>query len=112
MKALNLDQLAKVERTLTIEGVEHSVMEMTVGNFIETSAESKRLLNIKDPAEQLKATVALIQRSVPSLNPDTLHRMSFDKLHMVVQFIQGSMDDEKEVGDAEPGTEAEGEEKK
>jgi len=98
VKTLNLDELAAVERTITIKGETHNVTEMTVGNFLDTSKEADELEKIKDPAKQLESTIRLIRRSVPTLTEETLRSMSFEKLFTVVKFIQGEMD--KEMHDA------------
>lgn len=94
MEVLNLDQLADVQRTLTVLGVDYPVMEMTVGAFIETSEEAKRLETITDNAEQLRATIRLIKLSVPDIPEEVLRRMNFKKLYTVVRFIQGGLEDE------------------
>lgn len=112
LKMLNIDELAKVERTLILGDVEYDVIEMSVGNFIDTTDMEKRLEEQNDPSEQIKETVAFIRRFIPTLPVETLRSVSFEKLGMIVGFVRGALDkaDEDET-QVETSAEGEGEKK-
>lgn len=93
MKFLNLDELAKTNRTITLAGNEHAVVEMTVENFIETT-KAAEALSKGDPtfAEQMEASIEMIVRSVPTLDTATLRKLSLEQLTKVLQFLRGDLD--------------------
>jgi len=106
MKTLNLDSLSKSKRTLTLNGEQYEVEEMTVENFIETTKEAAALeANDKSTfADQLEAAIAMIQRSVPSCPAKSLRKLSIEQLVTISKFLRGEMDDEvAESADAEGG---------
>ena len=91
MKVLNIDSItAEVSRTITIKGVSHPVIEMTVENFVDTTKQAERLE--KEDAgivEQVQATADSILRSVPSLDKKELYAMSLKQLGVIYRFISG-----------------------
>lgn len=109
MKTLNLDALAKVTRTFTLGGETYPVEDMTVENFIETTKQADALAALKNPsfADQLGATIAMIERSVPTCPIEKLNRLTIEQLVMVSKYLRGELD-----GDAEAAPVAEGDEKK
>ena len=50
MKVLNLDKLStKGQRQLRLSGVDHAVLPMTVGNYVETTLAAERMVDAGDP---------------------------------------------------------------
>lgn len=104
MKVLNLDALAKVERTVTIGGVKYDVEEMTVENFIETTKAAERLsVPGITPAEQVEETVKMIQRSLPKCPEEKLRKLNLEQLAVVSKFLRNELDEE--IGTGEEGDE-------
>lgn len=94
MKALNIDALAKANRTLTLGGKEYVVEEMTVENFIATSKAAEKLGSNSPLSEQIEAAVEMILRSVPSLAREAISKLSLDHLTTIVKFVRGDLDTE------------------
>lgn len=92
MKTLNLDALAKTNRTITLGGKEYAVEEMTVENFIETTKAAEKLGESATFIEQMEAAIEMILRSVPSIERDTLKRLSLEQLTTIVKFVRGDLD--------------------
>lgn len=89
MKVLNLDKLdSKQVRQLVIGGKSYPVEEMTVGNFIETTRSAERVAEASI-ADQIEATVEMIQRSVPTLERSLLEKLSLEQLQTIVAFVRG-----------------------
>ncbi len=97
MKALNLDDLSKESRTITLDGVVHEVLDMSVENFIETQRKSDQLGENATDVEQIEAYVEMIARSVPSLGSPKLRSLSVDKLTRILKFLNGVYDEEAKV---------------
>lgn len=102
MNVLNLDELSQQTRTITIKGVAHEVVDMTVEDFIETSkaiealkkAESDKNTTESDKTVgQVKHAIDMICRRVPTLTPADLSKLSMEKLSLIMKFIQGEMDE-------------------
>lgn len=94
MKLLNIDELSKVTRTLTLGGVEHAVLEMSVENFIETSREAEKLGKDAGLPEQIESSVRMIVRWVPTLKEEQLRKLTMTQLGMILKFINGELDEE------------------
>lgn len=93
MKILNLDELAKTTRTITLGGKEHEVIEMTVGNFIETSKAAELLESDKASLPvQMEESIKMVIRSVPSLTDEQLRKLSLEKLATILKFLRGELD--------------------
>lgn len=112
-KVLDLDKFGgDAERTITILGKTYPVEEMTVENFIQTTKDAERLEADKEAtyADQLVSTIAMIQRSVPSISAEELQKLSLTKMGVIVKFLNGDMDEElekaAEAQAAEAGDEA------
>lgn len=104
MKTLNLDQLKKVSRTVTINGNTYEVLEMTVAQFIESSAAAERLKNENDSAKQLIEALAMVSRAMPACPKETLDALNLEQLTTLIEFINGGMDEEAKAaaGKMEP----------
>ena len=91
MKILNIESItSEVARTITLKGVSHPVIEMTVENFVDTTKHAERLE--KENAsivEQIEATAESILRSVPTLDRKEIYAMSLKQLGVIYRFISG-----------------------
>jgi len=92
VKVLNLDQLAKHTKSITLGGKEYVIHDMTVEQFIEAEASVNRLKDSKDPVVQLKETIALIHRAIPDAPVELLNRLSIEQVGALMSFINGEMD--------------------
>lgn len=92
MKTLNLDALAKTNRTITLGGKEYVVEEMTVENFIETTKAAEKLGDNATFIEQMEAAIEMILRSVPTIERDVLKKLSLEQLTTIVKFVRGDLD--------------------
>lgn len=112
-KVLNLDAFAskQEERKLIINGVSHVIVGMTVENFIETTKAAERISGDASIADQVEATMDMIQRSVPTVGRDLLSKCSLDQLQAITAFVRGDNVDEAET-EGEQALPAEGEVKK
>ncbi|UUZ75528.1 hypothetical protein LP414_27820 [Polaromonas sp. P1(28)-13] len=90
-KILNLDKLVPQAeiRELSVGGVSHPILEMTVKNFIETTKAAQALEAETDVVKQLEATIALILRFVPSIGREALDAFSLERLAQIVAFVRG-----------------------
>jgi len=92
-KILNLDQLAEREpnerRVIAINGVEHPIVEMTVGMFIDVNARAKKLEGETDMVKQLEATIDTILLFVPTLKREQLTNHKLETLQTIVEFVRG-----------------------
>ena len=74
-KLLNLNQLAAKEvREVQIGDKTYSIKEMSVEDFIETTRVAEEMEKEASYAKQLEATVKLIKRAVPDLDPSSVLR--------------------------------------
>ena len=92
MKVLNLDKLStKGQRQLRLGGVDHTVLPMTVGNYVETTLAAERMVDAGDTSfvTELRETVAMIRRSVPTASEEELSGLELSQLHAIVEFIKG-----------------------
>lgn len=104
-KFLNLAKIDEsVVRTLQIDGKDHPVPEMTVANFVETTAAAEALGENASLGAQMKLTMGMILRSIPTLKQADLDKLSMVKLARITAFVRG--EDEVEEVAAEEGAEA------
>ena len=94
MKTLNIDALAKANRTLTLKGITYDVPEMSVENFIETSRAQEALGENPTIAQQIEEGVALIRRFVPDVPEAVLRKLPLESLTTIINFVRGDLDDE------------------
>lgn len=98
MKTLNIDALAKVSRTITVGGETYDVQDMTVENFIETTRAADELEAKGSKAtflDQIKMTIATIQRSVPTCPAEKLNGLSIEQLVAISKFLRGELEGEE-----------------
>lgn len=93
---LNLDEVAAPKRHVTIKGVKYHVEEMTVDNFIETTRSSKSIADA-DQVTQMEATVGMVKRYIPEAPLEVLRGLNFQKLDVLMNFINGNLQKEAAV---------------
>lgn len=101
MKILNLDKLSQAStRELTINGVKHPIVAMSVENFIETTRSLETLMKTGGSmADQIEAAVDMICRCVPSVDRGALVKYEPSVLNTIATFVRGDDVDEQEVGE-------------
>lgn len=89
-KLLNLNQLStKEKREVQIGDKTYVVKEASVEDFIETTRIAEEMEGEASYAKQLKATVDLVKRSIPDIDPGVLMALSLDQLRGLTAFIRG-----------------------
>jgi len=88
-KVLNLDSLTEEKRTITLNGVTHEVIGMSVEAFIKMQKISEALGETESIGEKMKATVDMIVATVPTLDAQVLMAMPLEKVSMIASFING-----------------------
>lgn len=88
IKYLNLDDVAPPQKTVKIAGIEYKVHDMTVEAFIETT----RLTEKKDATveEQTLQSVKTLKNYIPDIPEDELRKLTFEKLSVLIQFVNGA----------------------
>lgn len=88
-KILNLDSIKPAHtRVVQLFGEQHEVLDMTVENFIATGDDAQKMKE-KPLHEQMKTTIEMICRSIPTAPADRLGRMSLEQLAVITAFIRG-----------------------
>jgi hypothetical protein len=97
-KILNLDDLAKIEKTICIAGQEYPVVEMSVADFIDATKDAEALVKSGDDGTitNLEATIRMLRRSIPSLPEEKIRALSLGQLKVLIAFVQGEIEDAKE----------------
>lgn len=89
-KLLNLNQLAAKEvREVQIGEKTYTIKEMSVEDFIETTRVAEEMEKETSYAKQIEATVKLIKRAIPELDPQAVMGLSLDQLRALTAFIRG-----------------------
>lgn len=91
LKVLNVDALIQPVRILELGGVKHDVHQMSVENFLETSAALAELEkeDSGDNAKQVEKTIEMILRSVPTAPRELLVKVPLSSLQDIVAFVRG-----------------------
>lgn len=112
MKLLNIDEVAEVTRTLKIKGTEYPVLEGSVGQFLDANALSdaaSKAVEDRDGTVMVTQFIDLIRAQVPTLPVEVIREFSFSKLRLVLDFVQGGLDDEAKPEAPAPASAGEGE---
>lgn len=105
-KMLNLDDFAKEQRVLKLNGETHEMKDASVGDFIEITKMTEKLEKSSSFVEQLEFTIKLCQMRFPTLKEETLRNLNFEQLNAILQFAN-AVDPIEEMGDEEAQKEAE-----
>lgn len=89
-KLLNLNQLsAKENRVVQIGDKTYDIKEMSVEDFIETTKVAEAMQKETNYAVQLRETVKLLKRSIPSIEDKVLVGLSLDQMRALTAFVRG-----------------------
>lgn len=97
---LNLDELNKVLKQFQYQGTVYDVCEISLGDFIELTAE-QRAMEAKNKsgkiteAELLNTYRRNIMRMIPDMTSDTLNTMTMRQVKTLLDFINASAVDEQ-----------------
>ena len=94
-RILNLDAFVETKRSVTLDGVDHFVKEMSVQYFVKAqkAAEEMKRPDIT-AADEFQKTVELIQFLIPTISLADLSALSIPKLTQLGKFVQGMLDEE------------------
>lgn len=103
---LNLDELSNVVKQFTYQGKTYDICEISLGDFIQLTAEQKRL-----EAQEKKGTIteedmaasyrANIRRMVPGITDEVINSMTMRQLKALLDFINTAAIDQQVVNEAE-----------
>lgn len=127
MKALNLDALeSKVLQQVVVNGRTYDVVEMSVGDFIQTMKDAESLEALHKAAKKsgdensvanvvasLEILVRSISRAIPDLPEAEVRALPMAKLYALNDFIRGTVPEDlrEQVGMEESSDPAKAEEK-
>lgn len=111
MKVLNLDDFAKVTRSVTFGGKTYAVHEMSVDDFIATTRETEQLKDSTSFVDQIELTVSIAKRSIPDMSEATIRGLRLEQLVTLSKFLRNELTEAGEAGkeNAEQAAAAEGE---
>jgi hypothetical protein len=97
VQILNLDELAKVTRAVTIKGVTYKIEEMSVEGFIAYSQEVKKLEEKQKQvglteADHIHSMISTIRLAMPECPEDVLQGLKIPQLTALVSHINGEFD--------------------
>jgi hypothetical protein len=95
MKLLNIDELITVEKSIRFKGVDHSVIERSIGQVIK-AVKFSRTHESMEMDDQMESAVALIIEAVPTMSVEDLNQVPMAHLNAIISFIQQSDLDEAE----------------
>ena len=104
MKILNLDDYAKITRTVTVNGVTYEIAEMSVADFIETTKDAESLEKSTRFSDQIELTVKVAARTIPSMPEEVIRSLRVDQLVVLSKFLRNELVEIKE-GAAQEGEE-------
>lgn len=93
MEILNLDELAIVKKSITLDKVTYAIREMNVDDFIQSSAEAKRLekQTESDAATDIEANIVHLHRVIPDLPAGRIRTLNFPQLTALIRFVNGQI---------------------
>ncbi len=114
MKTLNLDQLVGTIRTVTLDGVEHPLVDMTVEDFLIAQKEAKELegMGELDLAQNIEKSVVHLHRVIPSLSEEKLRSIRLAQMLVLIQFVNGNLEEEASKAPSKEAVDGEGEAEK
>jgi hypothetical protein len=96
MDLLNLDDLAKVEKSLKLKGKKYPIVELSVENFIAAMKEAEELDAKGDLKlhENIARTVQHIARVIPTLPEEDIRGLTVPQLTALVAFVNGTVQEQ------------------
>lgn len=97
MEILNLDNFAEVKRQVTIAGVTHDILEISVQDFVNNLKAAELLDEAIAKGEQpvlasIDLAVNSICASVPSLDEAAVRQLKLSLMYKLLAFIRGELD--------------------
>jgi len=100
-KFLNLDEFeTSVEKTVRLNGVTHSFVPFSVGDFIDQLKEMEGYAATEElpVSEYMGHMVKMVRRAFPSISEEDLMGLSMEKLKALTDFVRGETEKEALVG--------------
>lgn len=96
-KLLDLDALASEERAIRLNGEEHVMAEVSVGEFIDLIRKTDEMEDKDlDLATQMELMVDLVSRRFPTAPKDALRGLGITKLNRIIAFTRATAESEAE----------------
>jgi len=102
-KLLNLDDLATVDRAVTIKGVRYAMVDLSVGDFIKNSREFKHVTPASPADQQFEVMVAMVCRSFPTMTAEVASGLTFPQVKALSDFINADPEEEAKKAIAAEG---------
>lgn len=83
---LNLDELAKDRKFITLDDQKHEVVGDTVETFVERARRSKERPETSDMSQQFVYLVELVHDAIPSVPKERLMKLTLGQLDAVVAY--------------------------
>jgi hypothetical protein len=102
-RILNLDSVKPAEeRVLKLNGREHAMKPMSVGDFIDNSRTARVQEGGADPATEFELVLGMVARAFPTIPADELRGLTFAQLNTILSWSESG------VGPAEGSAEGNG----
>lgn len=100
MKLLNLDTLNKVEKAVTLNGIEYPIVEQTVGQMIIASQLDAKPKSRKEPTleDQLKDMKKSVMSLIPSMEESVVDGLKMNHLAAIIELAVEVVEVETEEG--------------
>jgi hypothetical protein len=98
-KLLNLDELVNEQRVLKLNGQEHVMKSLSVGDFIELNREIEKFKKRGGELtteEQVELMIAEVQRYFPTMGTSELRNLTINQLLLILNFVRDSQDQQSE----------------
>jgi len=94
MEILNLDELAPIKRVVKLDGTDHQVKELSVEDWLASSAEAKRLeeQTEQEAVENIKSNIEHLQRVLPTIAAGRIAKLSFPQLIALIKFVNSEVE--------------------
>jgi hypothetical protein len=95
-KILNVDELAPVEKKISIKGVEYDVVERTVEQVIQAVKAEKELAKDGNGEERMNLFIRMIGAAIPDLPESTIRNLPVRSLMVIMDFVNNNEEVEAE----------------
>ena len=95
-KILNVDDLAPVEKKISIKGVEYDVVDRTVEQVIQAIKAEKELAKDGNEEERMNMFIRMISAAIPDLPEDTIRNLPVRSLMVIMDFVNSNEEVEAE----------------
>jgi len=95
MEILNLDEVVTPSRSITWQGIKHTVQPTTVEGFIKSVRAIKELEKSEDGtdvARQMELSIDAITTTVPTLTAEIIRGMTLEQMGKINRFLRGEYD--------------------